>query len=129
MRTELFDQIIPVIKTFPAVAFYQMPFGVGEGSHHTTLAWSLWHMFRIEDIVTHELILKNKQILFDGDWQKKTNCPVITTGNELDGDEMIEFSKKLNIKSVYDYCKVVKDSTDEMLEQLKFVDLKTKVFV
>ena len=126
LRTELFDQITSIIKTFPSVAFYQMPFGVGEGSHHTTLAWSLWHMFRIEDIVTHELILKNKQILFDGDWQKKTNCPVITTGNELDGDEMIEFSKKLNIKSVYDYCKVVKDSTNEMLEQLKFVDLKKK---
>ena len=70
LRAELFEQITSIVKTFPTVAFYQMPFGVGEGSHHTTLAWSLWHTFRIEDIVAHELILKYKQILLTGSWLK-----------------------------------------------------------
>ncbi len=124
LRTELFEQISFIVKTFPSVAFYQLPFGDGEGNHCTTLAWSLWHTFRIEDIVSHELILKNKQILFDGEWLERTGSVIITTGNELAGDKLIEFSKKLDIKATYDCCKTVMDSTNEMLEHLKFEDLK-----
>ena len=124
LRAELFEQISFIVKTFPSVAFYQLPFGDGEGNHCTTLAWSLWHTFRIEDIVSHELILKNKQILFDGEWLERTESVIITTGNELAGDTLIEFSKKLDIKATYDYCKTVMDSTNEMLEHLKFEDLK-----
>ena len=124
LRAELFEQISFIVKTFPSVAFYQLPFGDGEGNHCTTLAWSLWHTFRIEDIVSHELILKNKQILFDGEWLERTGSVIITTGNELAGDTLIEFSKKLDIKATYDYCKTVMDSTNEMLEHLKFEDLK-----
>ncbi|MCR4948120.1 MAG: hypothetical protein K6A15_03085 [Treponema sp.] len=124
LRGELFEQITSIVKTFPPVAFYQMPFGVGEGTQHTTLAWSLWHIFRIEDIVVHSLILKDEQIFFKGGWLDKTKSPVITTGNELDGDAMIEFSKALNIKATYEYCKAVMESTNKMLGQLKFADLK-----
>ena len=124
LRAEIFEQITSIVKTFPAVAFYQLPFGVGEGNHNTTLAWSIWHTFRIEDIVAHELILKDKQILLQGTWLKKTASPIITTGNELDGDAMIEFSKKLDVKGVYEYCKAVMESSNEMLGQLQFADLK-----
>ncbi len=124
LRAEIFEQITSIVKTFPPVAFYQMPFGSGDGNHHTTLAWSLWHFFRIEDIVAHTLILKDKQVLFRDDWLDKTKSPVITTVNELDGDAMIEFSKALDIKVVYEYCKAVMESTDEMLTGLQFSDLK-----
>ena len=124
LRAELFGQITSIVKTFPPVAFYQMPFGVGKGSQHTTLAWSLWHLFRIEDIVVHTLILKDQQILFKNSWLDKTNSSVITTVNELDGDAMIEFSKALNIKATYEYCKTVMDSTNEMLTGLNIADLK-----
>ena len=126
LRDELFEQITYIVKTFPPVAFYQLPFGDGEGNHCTTLAWSLWHTFRIEDIVVHELILNNKQIFFDGDWKKKSCSSIITTGNELAGDALIKFSKKLDINAAYDYCKAVMDSTNNMLKGLKFEDLKRK---
>lgn len=124
LRDEIFEQITSIVKTFPALAFYQLPFGVGEGNQHSTLAWSLWHLFRIEDIVAQTLILKDLQILFKGAWLDKTNSQIITTANELEGDEMIEFSKTLNIKATYEYCKAVMESTNEMLGQLKFADLK-----
>ena len=124
LRAELFEQITSIVKTFPPVAFYQMPFGVGKGTQHTTLAWSLWHLFRIEDIVVHTLILNNGQILFKDEWLDKTKSPVITTGNELDGDAMIEFSKALNIKETYEYCKAVMKFTNKMLTGLQFADLK-----
>ena len=72
----------------------------------------------------HSLILKDEQILFKGGWLDKTKSPVITTGNELDGDAMIEFSKALSINATYEYCKAVMDSTNEMLTGLQFADLK-----
>ncbi|MBQ6567512.1 MAG: DUF3795 domain-containing protein [Treponema sp.] len=126
LRAGLFEQITSIVKTFPPEAFYQMPFGAGAGNHCTSLAWSLWHLFRIEDIVAHTLILKDAQILFQDDWLDKTRSPVITTGNELDGEAMIDFSRKLDIKATYDYCKAVMDSTNEMLGHLQFADLKKK---
>ena len=40
-----------------------MPFAKAEGYHSKTLAYSIWHVFRIEDIVLHTLILNNSQVL------------------------------------------------------------------
>ena len=124
LRAQIFEQITSIVKTFPPEAFYQLPFGEGEGNHRTTLAWSLWHTFRIEDIVAHSLILKDEQILFTDGWLEKTKAKIITTGNELTAEEMIDFSKQLNIKATYDYCKAVMDSTNELLKNLKYADLK-----
>ena len=125
LRSELFDQITSIVKNFPPEAFYQLPFGDGQGNHHTTLAWSLWHTFRIEDIVAHTLILKDNQIIFTDGWFEKTKASIITTGNELGtADKMIDFSKQLDIKVTYEYCKVVMDSTNELLRNLKYADLK-----
>ena len=129
LRSSLFEQITSIVKTFPPVAFYQLPFGQGDGNHNATLAWSLWHLFRIEDIVVHTLILKDSQILFENSWLAQTNSPIITTGNELDGEAMIEFSKKLKVKALYEYCKNVMDSTNELLKRLQFSDLKRKFSV
>ena len=56
----------------------------------------------------------------------KTKSPIITTGNELDGTQIVEFSKQLNMKAVYEYCKAVMDSTNEFLKGLQFADLKKK---
>ena len=124
LRVELFEQITSIVKTFPLEAFYQLPFGEGEGNHRTTLAWSLWHTFRIEDIVSHTLILKDEQILFTDGWLEKTKATIITTGNELKSDKLIAFSKQLDIKAAYEYCKAVMDSTNELLKNLKYADLK-----
>ena len=126
LRVNMFAEISSIVKTFPTVAFYQMPFGSGSGNHNATLAWSLWHLFRIEDIVAHTLILNDRQILFKNGLLKKTKSPTFTTGNELDGEAMIEFSKALNVNALYEYCASVMDSTDELLKNLQFSDLKHK---
>ena len=125
LRNDLFEQITSIVKTFPPVAFYQLPFGDGEANHNATLAWSLWHLFRIEDIVCHTLILCDSQI-FEMGWQEKIKSPIITTGNELDGMAITDFSKRVNISTLYEYCKDVMDSTNEFLKNLQFTDLKKK---
>ena len=78
-----------------------MPFAGAEGYHSKTLAYSMWHIFRIEDIVAHTLIIGDEQILFAGKWQERTGSPIITTGNELTGDEIVKFSRRLDIKELY----------------------------
>ena len=55
---------------------------------------------------------------------KKIKAKIITTGNELPADKMIDFSKQLDIKATYDYCKAVMNSTKELLNNLKYADLK-----
>ena len=62
-RGELFQQITWIVEAYPDEAFYQMPFAGAKGYHSKTLAYSIWHIFRIEDIVAHEMIAGDEQIL------------------------------------------------------------------
>ena len=125
-RNELFQHITWIVEGYPEEAFYQQPFAGVNGYHSKTLAYSIWHIFRIEDIVAHEMIAGDKQILFSEKYLKKTASPIITTGNELEGKEIAEFSKKLNVQELYLYAKAVKESSDKILTQLQYKDLKKK---
>jgi len=124
LRREMFEQITQIANGYPAEAFYQMPFANAKGYHSKTLAYSIWHIFRIEDIVAHTLIAKDEQIIVIGEYQKKIGSPVITTGNELQGQEIAEFSKKLNIKALYEYAKEVMLSTNTLLAELQYSQMK-----
>ena len=125
-REELFQQITWIAEGYPEKAFYQMPFAGAKGYHSKTLAYSIWHIFRIEDIVAHEMIAGNGQILFQDDRLNAIASPIITTGNELEGKEIAEFSKKLNVRELYLYAKTVKESSDRILSRLQYEDLKRK---
>ena len=125
-RGELFQQITWIVEAYPDEAFYQMPFAGAKGYHSKTLAYSIWHIYRIEDIVAHEMIAGDEQILFREGFLKKTASPIITTGNELKGEEIAAFSEKLNVKELYLYAKAVKESTDQILSHLQYKDLKKK---
>ena len=103
LRDSLFEQITQIVNSYPKDAFWKMPFAGAEGYHSKTLAYSIWHIFRIEDIVLHTLILNNSQVLERGDWQKKIGAEIITTGNELSGQQIADFSKTLDIKNLYEY--------------------------
>ena len=56
LRSDLFGQVTSIVNTYPKEAFYQMPFAGADGYHSKTLAYSLWHIFRIEDILAHTII-------------------------------------------------------------------------
>ncbi len=126
LRDDLFGQITSIVNTYPPEAFFQMPFPKAEGYHSKTLVYSMWHVFRIEDIVAHTVIMQDSQVLFAEDFLDRTGSPIITTGNELKGEAIADFSKQLDIKAVYEYCAAVKNSTEEILKNFEYRDLKRK---
>ena len=126
LRESLFGQITQIVTTFPAEAFVEMPFAGAEGYHSKTLAYSVWHIFRIEDIVAHEMIAEDRQVLFAQGFREAVGSPVITTGNELSGEEIAAFSRQLDIGALYRYAQAVMQSTDTILKGLEYAGLKRK---
>ena len=126
LRKSLFEQITQIVTTFPEEAFCQMPFAGAKGYHSKTLAYSIWHIFRIEDIVAHEMIAQDRQVLFDQGFLDKIHAPIITTGNELSGNEIAEFSRQLDVGELYRYALAVMLSTDQLLKGMAHSDLKKR---
>lgn len=127
---ELRRQLMETITGFrelPQEAFSAMPYINAKGYHSKTIAYSLWHIFRIEDIVAHTLITDTEQVFFSGDYQKRINSPIITTGNELQKEEIGDFSRQLSIDELYSYITEVYKSTNIILKSLSFEDMKTKI--
>jgi hypothetical protein len=127
LRASLFETIARMAETLPPEAFYHMPYAGAKGYHSKTLAYSIWHIFRIEDIVAHTLVKGDKEVLFTGDYQRRINSPLITTGNELVKEQISDFTKQLNIDELYSYIADVKKSTEDIICNLTFDDLKIKV--
>ena len=127
LRRNLMEQIMQFRNELSDDDFCAMPYMNAKGYHNKTIAYSLWHIFRIEDIVAHSLIANDEQILFKGDYQKRINSPIITTANELVKEEIGEFSKKLSIEELYNYITDVDESTTRILKALTYNDLKEKI--
>ena len=127
LRDELWNTILSLKNELSSDEFNAIPFINAEGYHSKTIAYSLWHVFRIEDIVAHTLVAEDQQVFFKGDYQKRINAPIITTGNELVKQEIADFSKELNLDELYHYIGEVKDSTEVVLESLSFDDIKKEI--
>lgn len=124
LRQKLMEELLSMKKELATEDFAAMPFPNAKGYHCKTIAYSIWHIFRIEDIVVHSLILQEKEIVRDH--QASIGAPIITTGNELADGQIVEFSKMLDIDALYAYALAVKESTDEWLQQLTYRELKRK---
>lgn len=127
LRGTLMKQILQFRNELSASDFCAMPFINAKGYHNKTIAYSLWHIFRIEDIVVHSLIANNEQILFAGNYQSRIKSPIITTANELVKEEIRAFSKKLSIEELFNYISDVNESTTGILKTLTYSDMKQRV--
>ncbi len=128
LREDLF--LIHVEKYFSRLSkddFCKIPFAGSTGNKDATISWSIYHVFRIEDIICHNFISNDEQIFFAQNYQKKMNCSVITTANEMNDEQMIEFSKDLNPDELFSYAKEVKNVSQKVLSNLTFKQAKEKV--
>lgn len=126
LRDKIFDKLNDLKNTLTYEDFSKMPYMNENGYHNKTIAYSIWHMFRIEDIVAHTIIKNDEQIFFRDNFKALTNSPIITTANELVKEGIADFSAKLNIEQLYIYADAVKNSTNELIKSLSYADLKRK---
>jgi hypothetical protein len=128
---ELREKLMQVILSFRTdlsrADFNAIPFINADGYHSKTIVYSLWHIFRIEDIVAHTLISNDEQVFFSESYDKSIGSPIITTGNELAGSEIADFSEKLDIDELYSYIADVKKVTEGIVSNLTFDELKRKI--
>lgn len=124
LRSELFCCAKSWQKTFAPSQFSAQPFVNAKGYHSKTLAYSIWHVARIEDIVLQSLVQNQPQIFFDKNYQGRINAPFVTTGNELVKTQIAEFSRQLNIEELFSYFEEVKLQTDDFLRKLQFENLR-----
>ena len=127
LRNRLMETLISLNSELGREDFDAIPFINADGYHSKTIAYSIWHIFRIEDIVVHTLINEDEQVFFMGNYQKRINSPIITTGNELVKQQIADFSRRLNLQELYSYIFEVKESTEKIIKSLSYVELNRKI--
>lgn len=127
LRKSLMQTITSFRNSFSRENFNAIPFINADGYHSKTITYSLWHIFRIEDIVAHTLINCDEQIFFSGNYKERINSPIITTGNELVKNDIADFSKQLDINELYSYISEVKESTEAILREMPYEMLKQRI--
>ena len=127
LRDQLMDELHSFRKELKREDFNAIPYINAEGYHSKTIAYSIWHISRIEDIVAHTIINNDEQIFFTGNYKERIGSPIITTGNELVKEQIADFSEQLELEELYNYILEVKNSTETILNNLSFNSLKNKV--
>ena len=127
LRSQLTRTLVSFKEELPREAFHAIPFLNADGYHSKTIAYSIWHIFRIEDIVAHTVIRGDEQVFFTGRYQERIHSPIITTGNELVKQEIADFSKELDLDELYSYMFEVRESTEKLLKRLPYDELKRKI--
>ena len=127
LRNELMATLVSFHDELCREEFHAIPFINANGYHCKTIAYSIWHIFCIEDIVAHTLISGDEQVFFSGNYQERIHSPIITTGNELVKQQIADFSKQLDLQELYSYIFDVKNSTERILRGLSYNDLKQNI--
>jgi hypothetical protein len=92
----------------------------------TSILWNIWHITRIEDIVSNDII-GNKDEILNTEMQIKLNIKTKDTGNAMNYEEIDFFDKNINIKALKDYRIKVGKQTQKTIKSLKYSDMKRTV--
>ena len=127
LRSNLLKQMEQFRNEITNEEFAEMPYINAKGYENKTVAYSLYHVFRIEDIVSNTLIRKDEEVFFTKNYQERMNASIITTGNELVREQIGEFSAQLNIDELYNYIREVDESTTKLIQSFRVEDMKIKM--
>jgi len=92
-----------------------------------TIAWSIYHISRIEDMTMNILVSNGNQVFLEEGWNERLNSPIIDTGNSLTIKEMKHLSNNLNMTEIRHYRNMVGKRTKTILNQLQFSDLNRTI--
>lgn len=90
-----------------------------------TIAWDIWHVTRIEDLIANIAINNSKQVL-DDPWLTKLGITVHDTANAWTGKEIQDFSRAVDKAELKNYRTAVGRQTRDVLRSLTNADMKRK---
>lgn len=61
LRSQLMQTLVSLKEELRREDFNSIPFINADGYHSKTIAYSIWHIFRIEDIVAHSVIKEDEK--------------------------------------------------------------------
>ncbi len=99
-------------------------FRTSQNQKGRTIAYGIWHCTRIEDITMNLLVAGDKQIFNRENWQEKINSNITDTGNAMSEDDIIEFSKNINMEELKNYRIEVGIRTRDIVKNLSTQDMK-----
>lgn len=99
-------------------------FRTSQNQKGRTIAYGIWHCTRIEDITMNLLVAGDKQIFNRENWQEKINSNITDTGNAMSEDDIMEFSKNINMEELKNYRIEVGRRTRAIVENLSTQDMK-----
>lgn len=127
LRNRLMEVVYSMKNELSRSDFDAMPFMNSDGYHSKNIAYSLWHIFRIEDITAHTLINDDEQVFFSGRYNDIIGSPIITTGNELVREQIAAFSEQLDLDALYAYVSEVRENTEQLIRNIPFESLKSRI--
>jgi len=99
-------------------------FRTSQNQKGRTIAYGIWHCTRIEDITMNLLVAGDKQIFNREKWQEKINSNITDTGNAMSEDDIMEFSKNINMEELKNYRIEVGIRTRDIVKNLSTQDMK-----
>jgi hypothetical protein len=91
-----------------------------------TIAYGLWHCTRIEDITMNILVSQSSQVISKNNFLSRINSSILNTGNQLSAEEILCFSKEINMKELRNYRIAVGRRSCEIISNLTTSDLKRR---
>ena len=85
LREILMQEMLSWKQVMSSEDYYAIPFINADGYHSKTVAYSIWHIIRIEDIVVNSLIREKNEVLFENNFDKKIGTNAPCTRNYLFG--------------------------------------------
>lgn len=90
---------------------------VPAGEDHS-IAWLIWHLTRCEDITMNLLIAETDQVLIAEGWLELLNVTWRDTGNAMPPEEILDFSRKVDLPNLFAYRLAVGRQTQALIAGL-----------
>ncbi len=92
-----------------------------------SIAWLIWHIARLEDIVANTILNLRPQVFDEEKWSARLNVSRRDFGVEMTGEEVEELSAAVDIRSVRAYRIAVGRRTREWIRSLSATGLEDVV--
>jgi hypothetical protein len=92
-----------------------------------SIAWIMWHIARVEDVVMNLLVAGTSQILLEDNWHGRIGARVLHTGNGSTGNEVRDLSQSVDPHHLRMYRIAVGRKTRKVVKRLCSDEYGTKV--